>query len=367
MNISALTSSAPADLGTVNARIDALHSRMGTTVTGSRFATALATANTPATKDPGSAPALGANPAAQLGQGVSIRPASLTTATATNGQAAAAITEAKKYLGTMYQWGGDDPSTGFDCSGLVQWSYKQQGITLPRTTYDQVNAGRAVEVNAQSLRPGDLLFTNYSAPGRPEHVLMYLGDGKAIEAPRTGKPVRIRDIDLDTVKQARRVTPDTTQVTATGATGATGAVGAAGASGWEAKLPAAAAPYVGAIKAAAAREGIAPELVASVIWHESNFNANAISPVGAYGLGQLMPGTAAELGVDRRDPVGNINGTAKYLAQQLKSFGTVELAAAAYNAGPGAVRKNGGVPPYAETRAYVLDVSDKYNRLRGTR
>lgn len=71
------------------------------------------------------------------------------------------------------------------------------------------------------------------------------------------------------------------------------------------------------------------------------------------GLGQLMPGTAAELGVDPNDPYQNVEGAARYLSQQYGTFGTWPLALAAYNAGPGAVQKYGGIPPFAETQAYV--------------
>jgi len=129
--------------------------------------------------------------------------------------------------------------------------------------------------------------------------------------------------------------------------------------------PAAAAPATGAatpfaaeIEAAAAKHGVDPALLKALIRQESNFNPNAVSPAGASGLTQLMPGTAASLGVtDPTDPAQAIEGGAKYLRQQLDRFGgDVEKALAAYNAGPGAVAKFGGVPPYAETQAYVKKV-----------
>jgi soluble lytic murein transglycosylase-like protein len=117
-------------------------------------------------------------------------------------------------------------------------------------------------------------------------------------------------------------------------------------------------PYGAEITAAAQRNGLDPALLAGLIKQESGFNPNAGSPAGAQGLCQLMPGTAAGLGVtDLHDPVQSIEGGAKYLAQQLKTFnGDVARALAAYNAGPGAVQRYGGVPPYAETQNYVRAV-----------
>lgn len=100
-----------------------------------------------------------------------------------------------------------------------------------------------------------------------------------------------------------------------------------------------------------------PKLVEAVAWHESRFRSNAVSPKGAVGVMQLMPGTARDLGVDPMDVGQNIRGGALYLRRMLTEFGgDVRLALAAYNAGPAAVRKHGGVPPYAETQAYVTSI-----------
>ena len=116
-------------------------------------------------------------------------------------------------------------------------------------------------------------------------------------------------------------------------------------------------PYAAEIDAAAGKYNVDPALLRGLIRQESNFNANATSPAGARGLTQLMPGTAAALGVDPSVPAQAIEGGAKYLRQQLDRFGNDPAKAlAAYNAGPGAVQRYGGVPPYAETQNYVRKV-----------
>lgn len=114
--------------------------------------------------------------------------------------------------------------------------------------------------------------------------------------------------------------------------------------------------YVSEAKRQARAFGIPEALFLALIQQESAWNRDALSPVGAIGLAQLMPGTARELGVDPHDPIQNIYGGAKYLRAQYDTFGTWRLALAAYNAGPGAVRKHGGVPPYRETRNYVTRI-----------
>lgn len=106
-------------------------------------------------------------------------------------------------------------------------------------------------------------------------------------------------------------------------------------------------------------------LLRAVAWQESRGHNNAVSPKGALGLMQLMPGTAAQMGVDPRDPASNIHGGAAYLAQQIATFGSVPLGLAAYNAGPGAVQKYGGVPPYAETRGYVATIMQRWSGAPG--
>jgi soluble lytic murein transglycosylase-like protein len=118
--------------------------------------------------------------------------------------------------------------------------------------------------------------------------------------------------------------------------------------------------------AAARRHGLDPDLVMAVVSVESGFRPEAVSPKGALGLMQLMPGTAASLGVeDAFDPAQNLDGGARHLGQLLALYGgDLRRALAAYNAGQGAVERHGGVPPYRETRAYVKKVLERYQEKK---
>jgi soluble lytic murein transglycosylase-like protein len=119
---------------------------------------------------------------------------------------------------------------------------------------------------------------------------------------------------------------------------------------------------------AASRTGLSADLISSVIATESGNRADAVSPAGALGLMQLMPGTARSLGVDDPlDPRENVMAGAEYLRRQLNRFGSVEKALAAYNAGPQAVTRFGGVPPYPETQSYVRRVLQSIRRLTSRR
>ncbi len=129
------------------------------------------------------------------------------------------------------------------------------------------------------------------------------------------------------------------------------------------RLTAGQARWVGqAVVAAAQRAGIDPWLLASVVYVESRFNHQSVSWAGAVGLGQLMPQTAAAAGVDARDPWGNLVGAARVLRWDYDEFRSWPLALAAYNAGADAVRRYGGIPPYAETRWYVAAVLYVYRQ-----
>jgi len=123
-------------------------------------------------------------------------------------------------------------------------------------------------------------------------------------------------------------------------------LGAAGPARWRERVAALAAKY-----------DISPALLEAVVWQESRWNELAMSRVGARGLAQLMPGTAAQMGVNAADPLANLEGGARYLRLQLDAFhGDVEKALAAYNAGPARVAAAGGIPNIRETRAYVASI-----------
>ena len=122
-----------------------------------------------------------------------------------------------------------------------------------------------------------------------------------------------------------------------------------------------------AIRASSERHGVNHALLEAVAWQESHFRQDAVSPKGARGVMQLMPATARTLGADAADLTANVDAGAAYLARMLRQFnGDPSLALAAYNAGPDAVSRFGGVPPYAETRAYVRSILQNLARARLT-
>ncbi|MGC8470698.1 MAG: NlpC/P60 family protein [Acidimicrobiales bacterium] len=268
---------------------------------------------------------------------------------ATNG--GAVVSEAEKFLGVPYVWGGESPS-GFDCSGLVQYVYSQLGVSLPRTTYTQVKVGTPV-ASLTRARPGDLVFFAGSdgTTTEPGHVGIYLGNGKMIDAPYTGTVVQVQTVSTaGAVVAIRRVLPTTAPMTP-GTMGAQAP--ATPASAGPVAVPAnMAALFV----AAGAKYGISPTLLAAVARQESGFTAHAVSTAGAEGMMQLMPGTAAGLGITPFTPAQAVDGAAKLMSGYIRQFGSVPLALAAYNAGPGAVEGYGGIPPYPETQRYVAAI-----------
>ena len=126
--------------------------------------------------------------------------------------------------------------------------------------------------------------------------------------------------------------------------------------------------YAPLVAQLSAKYDLSPALIEAVVWQESRWRENAVSPAGARGLAQLMPGTARDLGVNPDDPAANLEGGARYLREQLDRFdGDLEKALAAYNAGPGRVIRAGGIPRIRETQNYVSSIMGRLsNHSRST-
>ncbi len=266
------------------------------------------------------------------------------------------VASAKKYIGVPYKWGGNDPSTGLDCSALVQRAMKDLGVDVPRVVAQQRHLGTEVP-SLDQARPGDLIVM-----GGSRHIGVYVGDGKMLHAPKAGDRVRIGEV-YEKPTSIRRVLPD--QAAPTGGVD----VGAVRPSAL--RLPGTlptgvsdrVASYAQLFSVATAKYGLPQGLLAAVAQTESGGNPKAVSSAGALGLMQIMPATARGLGVDPRDPAQAVDGAARLLRDHLRDFGSVDLALAAYNAGPGAVRRYDGIPPYAETQGYVRKVTALLGRV----
>ncbi|MGW4945236.1 transglycosylase SLT domain-containing protein [Actinoplanes sp. NPDC004185] len=272
-----------------------------------------------------------------------------TGTTGTTGVTGQAVVDAaKKYLGTPYVFGSTNAAKGLDCSALVQKAYQDLGIDLPRTSGEQARAGTKVD-SMRDAKPGDILA--FDSP--VDHVAIYLGDNKMIAAPKAGDHVKIQSV-YETPTHIRRVVG--TDLAARAATG-TGAAAAVRPASLQNSTSLAGVPYADMFLKAGAKYDVSPKLLAAVAKVESGYNPKAVSKAGAQGLMQLMPATARGLGVDNSfDPQQAINGAAKLLSSHLKEFKSLPLALAAYNAGGGNVHKYGGIPPFAETQAYVPKV-----------
>jgi hypothetical protein len=264
------------------------------------------------------------------------------------------VEAAKKYLGTPYVFGGDDPAKGLDCSALVQRAYRDLGVELPRNSWQQAKAGRPVASLADA-KPGDILAFNSPV----DHVAIYLGDNRMIAAPKPGDRVKIQNV-YETPTAIRRVL-DTVPAAAVQDMSSLRPAGLRGTSGELAGVP-----YANLFEQAGAKHGVSPKLLAAVAKVESGYDPRAVSKAGAQGLMQLMPATARGLGVNNAfDPAQAVNGAAKLLASHLREFKSVPLALAAYNAGGGAVHRYDGIPPFAETQAYVPKVQKALAALGG--
>ena len=267
----------------------------------------------------------------------------------------AVVAEAKEFLGLPYVWGGTSKEKGVDCSGFLQLVYKKFGIDLPRVSNDQARAGRPVASMAEA-RPGDLVaWDNSSRNNGVDHIAMYIGNGKMIEAPRTGLNVRIVDVP-STPDVIRRILPDNAQASQVGQAARAGQVSGAGMAA-RSSAGVSGVPFADLFNQAGAKYGVSPALLSAVAKQESGYNPRAVSGAGAQGLMQLMPGTARGLGVSNSfDPAQAVDGAARMLRDLHNRFGRTDLALAGYNAGPGAVMKYDGIPPYPETRNYVRNV-----------
>lgn len=355
-------------ISAVQARISEIHSMFGAPASISSSASSAANASASMTGTTAAGTDGASNPsfADALAKLQTLPGATAPTSTGSTASEDQVVAEARKYLGIPYLWGGTDPAKGLDCSGFTQRAYKNLGIDIPRVSADQARGGRQVASLADA-RPGDLVFYDNSS-SRPgvDHVAMYIGDGKIMEAARPGTLVRVSDVGspiairryLPEAPNAKVATlgavPATVPLAATSAlTGATTA--GSGLSG---------VPYANLFTEAAARHGVPAALLAAVAKTESAFNASAVSSAGAQGLMQFMPATAQGMGVNPLDPASAVDGAARYLSSHLREFGSIDLALAAYNAGPGTVRKYNGVPPYAETQNYVTRVKDAWETYR---
>src|SRR5664279_3147775 len=193
-----------------------------------------------------------------------------------------------------------------DCSGLVQKTCADLGITLPRTADEQSHNGSDVSSLANA-QPGDLLFF-----GNPAyHVAIYAGNNKIIESPEPGKTVHETTI-YQTPTSIRRIVSDSSAVTSGGGTAAARLVAAG--------LNPSVAAYADRFAAAERSNNLPSGLLAAVAQQESGGNAGATSPAGARGLMQLMPATAAGLGVDPLDPAQSITAAAHILSRNLTRY-----------------------------------------------
>ena len=270
---------------------------------------------------------------------------------AVSGRAGAVVAAAISQLGTPYHFAQATPGVGFDCSGLTMWSWEHAGVSLSHSA--QVQYDTTAHIPVSQAQPGDLLFF-----GQPAyHVAIYLGNNQLIESPEPGKTVHITDVYQTPTSIRRIASPD-----AAASAGATGG-GLSAAQLTAAGMTPAVASFAGQFASAETRYNLPTGLLAAVAQQESGGNAQAVSSAGAQGLMQLMPSTAAGMGVNALDATQAIDAAAKILSGSLTKYnGSVPLALAAYNAGAGAVAQYGGIPPYSETQNYVRSITAMMER-----
>jgi peptidoglycan DL-endopeptidase CwlO len=312
----------PARIESIIAQISAVFTPpAGTSSTAGSFASALSSASGTATSDDsGSSGVTGAD----------------------------VVADAQHYLGVPYVY-AQETTSGMDCSGLTRRTFRDLGIDLPRTAAEQQKVGTPVASLADA-QPGDLLFF-----GQPAyHVAIYAGNNELIESPEPGKTVH----EIPIYQQPTSISRIIGSSVDTSASSATSGSGLSANQLVAAGLNPAVARFAPQFAAAEQKYGLPAGMLAAVAQQESGGNTQAVSSCGAQGLMQLMPSTAAGIGVNAFDPDQAINAAAGILSRNLNDFNnSVPLALAAYNAGVGAVREYGGIPPYTQTQNYVRSIT----------
>ena len=307
--------------------------------------------------------------------GTATLPATLQTAINSGADASgvAIVQAATNQLGVPYVWGGSNPSSGFDCSGLVQYVFSTLGVSLPRTAAQQEQVGMPV-ANLASAQPGDLLFfepgQNGAPPGQAGHVAIYIGNGQMIAAPQTGQDVQVQPVPSAPLA-IRRITVPTTgnsqaqnagsslagpQINYSGSVPTSSAVFGGNAGVQMIGNVPVPLQYVSQIENASASTGVPAPLISAILYNESRFNPSVVSVAGAEGIAQFMPGTAAANNVNPWNPASAIQGEAQLLAGFHSAFGNWSDAIAAYAAGGSAVQQAGGIPQTGNTGQYVQSV-----------
>ncbi len=310
--------------------------------------------------------------AARVKRAQAAAPATTTEPTAGRGQAGlaarAAVGYATSHLGVPYEWGGGGTATGpsagipghthtggfgtigFDCSGLIASSYAQAGIKLPHNAAALAKVG--VPVSIAQIQPGDILVVNGGS-----HCVMYVGGGQVVAASSASGKVVLQPLSLwarsGKIVAIRRVIPEREAGAKQAADRAAQTRKPATSSLVE---PTGRGEMVRAAQAGAVAAGVDPRVFAGLIDVETGgtWNPRARSPKGAYGLTQLMPGTAKSMGIDLNRVTEQIRGGAEYFAKMLQlTGGDVFQALIAYNEGPGAWMAG---KRYAESVAYAREV-----------
>lgn len=288
---------------------------------------------------------------------------------------------------SMWKYGGADPGT-LMLEGLARSTSLHEASMTMRTVEDLVETGQSLrDAAADATRAEAAVRATVAVAQRRAReaeiraaaerdrvaTLVQRQEGlvASIDAERTARASVLDTLAADRLATARLVQQLDTQVRAMADALATALLAAnpdarfdGPSPAWAAGLPPHGRELAPAIAGAAAVAGVDARLFAALVWSESNFHPAVVSHAGAIGMSQLMPGTAAGLGVDPWDPIQNMVGGARYLRAQLQRFGSADLALAAYNAGPGAVEAAGRrIPQITETQVYVLRVLERYAAL----